>query len=164
MFHLDGLHPYALYNMHQWRLAQPQAVDVLQGASLAVRRETLDQVGLLDENYFIFTEEVDLCYRIQRAGWQLYWLPQSEVIHYGGQSTRQVAARMFLHLYQSKLQYFRKHHGPAVARLYKLILLAASLTRLSLASLSWLEPPARRNRHLTLAGNYMQLLKALPGL
>jgi GT2 family glycosyltransferase len=162
LFHLDALRPVSQYAMHQWPLSAPRAVDVIQGACLALRRETLDQTGLLDEAYFIYTEEVDLCYRIQRAGWSLFCLPYAEVVHHGGQSTQQAATRMFLNLYKSKLQYFRKHRGAGAARLYKLILLTAALARLGLTAFTWLEAAPRRERHLKLAGNYVHLLKALP--
>jgi N-acetylglucosaminyl-diphospho-decaprenol L-rhamnosyltransferase len=122
----------------------------------------LDQVGLLDKDYFIYSEEVDLCYRLRRAGWRLYWLPQAVVIHYGGQSTRQMAAAMFLLLYQGKVLYFRKHHGQPAVQLYKLILLVAALARLLLSPLAWLERPPQRHQHLALAGHYRRLVRALP--
>jgi GT2 family glycosyltransferase len=111
LLHLDALWPYGRYNMHQWDTTAPREVDVLQGASFLLRRSVLDQVGFLDGDYFMYSEEVDLCRRIQQAGWRLYWVPQSQVIHYGGQSTRQIAADMFLQLYLGKLKYFRKHNG-----------------------------------------------------
>lgn len=162
LFHLDVLWPYALYPMHTWDPLDPRPVDVIQGACLMLRREALNQVGILDEAYFIYSEEVDLCYRLRKNGWQLYWVPQAQVIHYGGQSTQQVSAEMFLLLYQSKLQYFRKHHGRLAGLAYKMILLAASLTRLGVSPLAWLEHLPRRAQHLALAQNYQRLLLELP--
>jgi hypothetical protein len=162
--HLDALWPFALYPMSEWDLDTPRRVDVLQGACLLLRRAALDQVGFLDEEYFMYSEEVDLCQRLKRAGWSLYWVPEAQVVHYGGQSTQQVAAEMFLQLYQSKLLYFRKHHGRPAAQTYKLILATATLVRLSLSPLAWLERFPQRERHLTLAGQYLRLLKALPEL
>jgi hypothetical protein len=88
----------------------------VQGACLILRRQALDQVGLLDQAYFMYSEEVDLCYRLRRPGWRIYWVPQAVVVHYGGQSTRQVPAAMFLQLYQGKVRYFRKHHGWVAAK------------------------------------------------
>ena len=120
------------------------------------------QVGLLDEDYFIYSEEIDLCYRLQKAGWSLYWVPQAQVIHYGGQSTLQVASEMFLQLYQGKLLYFRKHHGWGAAQIYKLILFLIALPRLLLSPLAWLERQPQRRQHLTLAANYRRLIAALP--
>jgi GT2 family glycosyltransferase len=162
LFHLDKVRAYALYRMEQWSTTTAREVDVVQGAAMLLRREVLEQVGVLDPDYFIYSEEVDLCYRVQRGGWRIYWVPTSEVIHYGGQSTRQVAAAMFLRLYQGKILYFRKNHGKLAAELYKLIVLAASAIRVLLSPLALLSSAAQRKRNLTLASNYRRLLLALP--
>ena len=122
----------------------------------------LDQVGLLDDSYFMYSEEVDLCLRIQQAGWQLYWVPQAVVTHHGGQSSKQVASKMFLQLYQSKVRYFRKHHGRLSTFGYKCILGLAAAVRIALSALAFLEPPKQRSHHTGLAQNYRQLLLALP--
>jgi N-acetylglucosaminyl-diphospho-decaprenol L-rhamnosyltransferase len=164
LFHLDAIWPYHTYRLHHRDLDRPRPVDVLQGACVMLRRQIVDQVGLLDEEYFMYSEEVDLCHRIRQAGWQIYWVPRTEVVHYGGQSTRQVAAEMFLQLYQGKLLFFRKHHGRAVALLYKFILFAAVTARLLIAPLALLERSSRRNRHLHLAACYRRLLFSLPRL
>lgn len=164
LFHLDALRPYGVYAMSRWDTRQPRLVEVIQGACLLVRREALGDEELLDPRYFMYSEEVDLCYRIRRRGWQIYWAPMAQVIHYGGQSTRQAATAMFLRLYEGKILYFRKLHGPMAARLYKAILLAAALARLLVSPLAWLQPTPRRQRNLTRAGQYVQLLKALPRL
>jgi N-acetylglucosaminyl-diphospho-decaprenol L-rhamnosyltransferase len=161
LFHLDRLHPYALYPVQQWPTNQPRRVDTVQGAALLVRRTVLDQVGFLDPDYFMYTEEVDLCTRIRRAGWQIFWVPTSAVIHYGGQSTRQAAAAMFLRLYESKIHYFRKHHGRLAAQGYKGVLVAASLTRLLLSPLVWLAHPVQRHNQRLVTTHYRLLLGAL---
>jgi len=161
LFHLDR---ERREGMDAWDVTEPREVDVLLGACIMVRREALDEIGFLDERFFMYSEEVDFCYRLQKAGWSLYWVPQAEVVHHGGQSTRQVAADMFLRLYEGKLLYFRKHHGPGAARLYKLILLISSLSRLALVPLTWLERPSRRKEHRALAGRYWRLMRALPAL
>jgi GT2 family glycosyltransferase len=164
LFYLDVLYPYGRYHMDQWDIQTPRQVDVLQGASLLLRREVLDKIGYLDETYFMYSEEVDLCYRLQKAGWQLYWVPQSQVIHYGGQSTQQVAADMFIQLYRGKLLYFRKHYGEAGAIIYKLILAMASLPRVLFSPLAVFQQAARRERYEQLARHYRRLLATLPGM
>lgn len=141
-----------------------QAVDVVPGTCMLIRRSMLDAVGLLDEDYFMYSEDVDLCRRARRAGWGVYWVPDAEVVHIGGQSTRQVAAAMFLRLYESKVRYVRKHHGRGAARLYKCILAGAALGRLLVSPAAWLEPLEKRRAHLQLAGRYRGLLRALPRL
>jgi GT2 family glycosyltransferase len=129
LLHLDRLHPYGVYPMARWNRGQPRPVDAVLGACLMVRRSVLEQVGVLDPAYFMYSEEIDLCYRIQRAGWRIYWAPAAVIDHYGGQSTRQVAASMFLQLYRSKVRFFRKNQGRWAAVGYKLVLLAVALPR-----------------------------------
>jgi N-acetylglucosaminyl-diphospho-decaprenol L-rhamnosyltransferase len=164
LLHLDALFPYAVYPPSKWRTNQPQEVDVLIGACLLLRKEVLDQVGFLDEDYFMYSEEVDLCYRIQRAGWHLFWIPEAEVVHFGGQSTQQVATEMFLNLYRSKFKFFRKNYGWLAAQIYKLILMIAAFSRLILAPFVIFEPASRRRQHLTLVDRYLRLIVALPGM
>jgi len=164
LFHLPGMRPDGYYPMDRWDQTTPRRADILMGACMVIRREALDQAGLLDEDYFMYSEEVDLCSRLGMNGWELYWVPTGQVVHYGGQSTQQVAQEMFLRLYESKLNYFRKHRGSLATLTYKLVLVLAAFLRLSLIPFALLESPARRSNHLRLADNYRRLLAALPGL
>lgn len=164
LFHLDRLKPYGSYDMCQWDTDTPREVETLMGSCLMLRRAALDQIGLLDEDYFMYTEEIDLCYRLGQAGWQLYWVPQAEIIHYGGQSTRQVEESMFLNLYGSKILFFRKHHGRVATQLYKLVLLLAATTRLLLSPLAVSTDPDERAQRKTVASHYKRLVSALPNM
>jgi GT2 family glycosyltransferase len=154
----------AKYPMNRWNIEQTREVDILKGACMIIRREALDRVGLLDEEYFMYSEEVDLCTRLTQSGWHLYWVPSAEVIHFGGQSTQQVAEEMFLRLYQGKIMYFRKHQSNLAVMVYKFILCIAALVRLVLTPFALLEEPTQRRRHLDLSHNYRQLLISLPSL
>ncbi|UCG25837.1 MAG: glycosyltransferase family 2 protein [Chloroflexota bacterium] len=91
MFHLDGFLSYGSYRMKSWPLDRPREVDTVMGACMLIRKSVLESIGLMDQGYFMYSEEVDLCYRIRRAGWRIYWVPQAKVVHFGGQSTQQVA-------------------------------------------------------------------------
>ena len=162
MFHLDGIFPQSRYRMNEWATDQAREVEVIQGACLLLRRESLEQVGLLDEQFFMYSEDYDLCYRLRKGNWKLYWVPWSEVVHFGGQSTKQVAAEMFLHLYRSKMICMRKHYGRLAAILYKLILIFSAVFRLIVTPLTWLERAQVRQQHQVLAENYCRLLMALP--
>jgi hypothetical protein len=164
MFHLSALLPRSCYHMEDWDLKKPREVNIVQGACLVLRREALDQVGLLDENFFFYSEDIDLCYRLRKARWNIYWVPNAEIIHYGGQSSQLVAADSFIHLYRGKLQYMRKHHGRLVGMAYKFILFAASLSRIVLVPFILFEQPARRQQHITLANYYHRLFTVLPGM
>lgn len=164
LFHLDSVHPYASYPPRQLRSSDPHSVESIQGACLLVRREALDQAGLLDERFFVYTEEIDLCRRLLDCGWQIYWVPQAVVVHYGGASTSQVGARMFLQLYRSKVQYFRKHLGFWGAVGYKAVLLAATVPRLIVPALGIAFVPSHREKWRGVLTNYSSLLVQLPAL
>jgi N-acetylglucosaminyl-diphospho-decaprenol L-rhamnosyltransferase len=164
LFHLDRFRLFGSYDMHSWDSNHPRRVDVIQGASFIVRKEIVDKIGFLDGDYFMFSEEVDLCYRLRNAGWEIYWVPQSQVVHYGGQSTRQVASEMFLQLYLGKLKYFRKHYGKGAGVAYKLILLMAAFFRIILTPLAWFEKSENRERLLRLSNHYFLLLRSLPSM
>ena len=161
LFHLDALHPIGDYPMPRWELDRAREVDVLTGACILLRRDVLDQCGLLDEAFFIFSEDQDLCRRVRSGGWKLTWLPTAQVVHFGGQSSRQVKTEMFLRLYREKIAYFRKHHGAASAFCYKLILAAASLFRQVLAPLSLFGREQIRTERRELARHYRLLVRSL---
>jgi len=162
MLHFPGIRPDGYYPMEDWNADEPHEVEVILGACMLLRKDVLEQVGLMDEDYFMYSEEVDLCYRMRKGGWRIYWVPQSRVVHFGGQSTRQASAEMFLRLYESKLVFFRKNYGRFIAFAYKLLLMVSSLVRLLLIPFVWLEKPQKRKLHLALASNYQNLLINLP--
>ena len=164
LFHLDGLMHLGKYPMNGWHLDQAREVDILKGACILIRRKALDEAGLLDEEYFMYSEDLDLCTRLTNSGWHLYWIPSAEVIHFGGQSTKQVPEEMFLRLYEGKIMYFRKHQSNLAGVGYKFILYLATLVRLVLTPLTIFEQPLKRRLHLDLSHNYRQLLISLPSL
>ena len=161
LLHLDALYRVASYPASRWATRTPQDVECIQGACLLIRGAALDEAGLLDERFFVYTEEVDLCRRLRDRGWRLMWVPAAEIVHYGGQSTRQVEARMFLELYRTKVQYFRKHAGVTGAAAYKLVLLAGALPRLVLPPLAMAFVPSRRAAWRGLVRNYTALVAEL---
>jgi N-acetylglucosaminyl-diphospho-decaprenol L-rhamnosyltransferase len=113
--------------------SHPSSVDWVSGACMVVRRETLRDVGPLDERFFMYFEDADLCRRARAAGWLVYYLPQVEIVHQTGASSRSRPKAIWL-LHKSAFLYHRKHgaHGPL--GLYSAIVLAG-LTLRSLAKL-----------------------------
>ena len=95
------------------------SVDWLVGACLLVRREVLDEVGYLDESYFMYSEELDWQKRIRDAGWGIAYLPAARVMHYEGKSSEQAGAATHIRFSRSKIRYFRKHHGLCAATLVR---------------------------------------------
>ena len=105
---------------------EPIEVDSVIGACMMVRREALDQVGLLDEDYFLFLEETDWCYRMKRAGWKIYHVPDAEVFHFQGKSAEKEKKRARVEYFRSRYHFFKKNKG----NLQWFILLAGVLIRL----------------------------------
>jgi GT2 family glycosyltransferase len=110
--------------------AAPEAVDVVSGCCFLVRRAVLDEVGLLDESFFMYAEEVDLCYRAWRAGFEVHYVPTAEIVHFGGGSSRLASKRNFLDYRRSILRFFRKHRSPMATQASRVLLLLFLLVRL----------------------------------
>ena len=92
-------------------ISEPIEVDSIIGACMMVRREAMEQVGLLDEEYFLFLEETDWCYRLKKAGWKVYHVPQAEVYHFQGKSAEKDKKRAKVEYYRSRYQFFKKNRG-----------------------------------------------------
>ncbi len=90
----------------------PVEVDSVIGACMMVRRAALEQVGLLDEDYFLFLEETDWCYRMKRAGWKIYHVPEAEVYHLQGKSAETQKEKAKVEYYRSRYHFFKKNRGP----------------------------------------------------
>ena len=116
---LNGRYPRRLYEAEE-----PFEIDHPLGAAMIIRREALDQVGLLDEGYFIYCEEIDWCMRAKAANWRIYCVPRAEIVHLGGQSTGQFRARMFQALWESRFRLFTKHYSRAYQRAVRWIVRA----------------------------------------
>jgi GT2 family glycosyltransferase len=98
------------YKMLDWNHDDERQVDQPEGACLLVRRAVIEQVGKLDEGFFMLFEEVDWCYRIKQAGWEIWFTPGAKVVHHYGQSIKQVKAKMILSSHRGMYRYWRKHH------------------------------------------------------
>jgi N-acetylglucosaminyl-diphospho-decaprenol L-rhamnosyltransferase len=155
---LERLRPRVTYPMGRWDIVTPRRVEVIKGACLLLRRAALDQVGVLDDSYFMYTEEVDLCYRLAQAGWELWYVPTAVVTHYGEASSRQVREEMYVQLYRSKIQFYRKFGGERRARYAKTLLALAYAPRWLAAALG--SPLAASPRRQ--ASTFRRLLSKLP--
>lgn len=98
------------------------AVDWVGGAALMIRRTTVNQIGLLDEAYFMYSEETDWCFRARRSGWTVCYLPDAPITHLGGQSSKRSSARMRAELYRSKIRFYAKHYGKYRAHALSILL------------------------------------------
>lgn len=100
----------------------------LGSACLLLRRAALDQIGLLDEEYFIYGDEADVQYRLKKAGWAVYYLPTVYTIHYGGRSLDRWRRRQMV--YRGKLLFFKKNYGPWRTSLLRVLFSSLSLLKL----------------------------------
>jgi GT2 family glycosyltransferase len=91
--------------------SEPLEVDSVIGACMMVRRDAWDQVGLLDEDYFLFLEETDWCYRLKRVGWKIYHVPQAEIYHFQGKSAEVEKKRSRVEYFRSRYHFFKKNRG-----------------------------------------------------
>jgi len=108
---------------------QTVQADYVEGACLLVRREAMDEVGVFDEGYFMYAEEVDWCYRMKQAGWEVWFLAQAPIIHYGGGSSRQRRTRSEAELYRSRIRFFHKHYGAEAAARLKMLIYAITAVK-----------------------------------
>jgi N-acetylglucosaminyl-diphospho-decaprenol L-rhamnosyltransferase len=134
-------------------------VDWVTGAAVMARREIVEQVGGLDEGFFMYSEELDWQRRIKAAGWQVVYFPEAQVIHYGGKSSEQVIAQRDIRFHTSKIRYFRKHHGWIAAVILWLFLLGNYAWQLVFEGAKWLVGHKREMR-LARLRSYAQVLRS----
>jgi len=101
-------------------------VDWVEAACFMVRQRVIDEIGLMDENFFFYSEDMDWCRRMRLAGWKIFCISRAKVIHYGRGSTE---------AYKSGYYYARKHFGIVIAIIYRMVALIEVLSKLSLWSL-----------------------------
>lgn len=96
------------YKKTEWEHAEEAEVDWVSGCFIAVRRDAFEAAGGFDEKYFMYVEDVDLCWSIRQSGWSVWYLPRGDVVHHIGMSSQAVPARMVLHHHASMLRFHRK--------------------------------------------------------
>ena len=103
-------HRFAHYYMSYLPWDKPVKIEVISGAFFMVRHKLLNEIGLLDEDFFMYGEDIDLSYRIYKSGWESWYLPQ-RILHYKGESTQKSSFRYVHVFYEAMLIFFRKHYG-----------------------------------------------------
>jgi len=97
--------------MTWWDRSDVRKVDVVTGCFMLVRREAIEQVGVMDEQFFMYGEETDWCYRFRKKDWKVMFAPVGQIIHFGGQSTAQKPVAMIVQLRLSILKFIKKHYS-----------------------------------------------------
>ncbi|HVA24476.1 MAG TPA: glycosyltransferase family 2 protein [Chloroflexota bacterium] len=123
---------------------QPQQADWLVGACLLMRRSALDEVGFFDERFFMYSEEMDLCYRLRSAGYEVWYVPEAEVVHHEAASSSQDLFRRNVNFHESRYRFFRKHHGTAPALALRWFVFGTFLFQMAEEAAKFLLQPAKR--------------------
>jgi GT2 family glycosyltransferase len=126
MFGFSSLFPrskrFGRYHLGYLDKDQIHEVDVLAGAFMLLRRETLDKVGLLDEDYFMYGEDIDLSYRITKGGYKNYYFPETTILHYKGESTKKGSINYVKVFYNAMIIFAKKHFSKGNARQYAILI------------------------------------------
>jgi N-acetylglucosaminyl-diphospho-decaprenol L-rhamnosyltransferase len=141
----------------------PVAVDAVSGAALMVRREAFEKAGLFTAAYFMYAEDMDLCFKVRQAGRTNYFVPDATILHHGGQSTESRDDRNFADVVmrESRLRFFRNRMGALYAAGYKATTSVVALIRLALLSGLWILPggPVRRDSARRSLGKWIRIFR-----
>jgi len=113
-----GSKKFGKYHLTYLSKDQNHAVDVLSGAYMLLRKETLDKIGLLDETFFMYGEDIDLSYRVTQGGYRNYYFAGSSIIHYKGESTKKSSVNYVIVFYKAMVIFAQKHFSQGHARLF----------------------------------------------
>lgn len=124
------------FNQYQLGYLDPDEaypVDCLVGAFMLVRQEAIQQVGLLDEDFFMYGEDIDWCYRIKQAGWENYYYPLTQITHYKGASSRRKPFKIVYEFHRAMLLFHRKHYRHKYIALVNMMVYVGIFVKLFLA-------------------------------
>lgn len=137
MFGLSSLFPksktFGKYHLGYLDENKTNEVDVLAGAFMLLRKETLDKIGLLDETFFMYGEDIDLSYRITLGGYKNYYFPETRIIHYKGESTKKSSVNYVFVFYRAMAIFAEKHFSKSNANLFSLLINIAIYIRAGIA-------------------------------
>jgi GT2 family glycosyltransferase len=136
-------------------------VDAIAGCFMIIRREAIDQVGLLDERFFFYAEDIDWCKRFWTGGWQIYFVPSANAIHYGGGSSSNSPTRFIIEQQRAIIQYWKKHRSFLSVFLLIMILFFQSLFRITYNIMISLIDVTNKKNALSLAQKNAACLKSL---
>jgi len=144
-----------------WPHDSVRDVEFVSGAAIQVRREVIETTGLLDDGFFIYSEETDWCYRMHKDKWRVVFVPGGTIVHFGGQSSVAIKDRQFCEFNRSGARYFRKHFGLVGSIVLRTSMIVGALLRIPIFSVVYLikrSPSAKEKVTL-----WMRLLKLWAG-
>ena len=146
---LDEIFPHSrIFGRHRRLYENPDAeldVDYVQGSCLMVRKEPLEKAGLLDEEYFLYFDETDLCYKLKQQGWRIVYVPRAVVTHYGAGGETFYGEVRLARFYQSYIHFLKKHYTLSRQFMFRILLLWRAVVRLFVFTLAAIVPGKRRD-------------------
>lgn len=127
---------FGKYHLGFLPMEETNKIEILSGAFMMMRRETLDKVGLLDEDFFMYGEDIDLSYRIILGGYDNYYFPETSIIHYKGESTKKSSINYVFVFYNAMIIFAKKHFSEKNARLFSFFINIAIYIRAAMAIMS----------------------------
>lgn len=150
-------------------ISDPRQVDWVEGGALLARRSVLSAIGMMDENFFMYVEDAELCFRVWQANWSVYYIPDVQIIHYRGQSTgfeqrkarqQRINGKLLIAMHQSKAYFIRKHYGAYQEEIYQLLVRVYSIRKLSMGLMFYMLQMMERETWRNFSRAYVALLKA----
>ncbi len=148
----------------KWQHDTVREVDFVIGAAMLVRKTVVDQVGLFDERFFMYSEETDWQMRIKEAGWQIMLCPESVVTHLGGQSSEDAKDKQFCEFNRSSVKLIYKHYGMLGSFVQRVSMIFGALIRISVWSIVFVLMPNKRKTAEKNIKTWIRLLKWWCGL
>jgi len=111
LFHIPTKSKDDNYNLDSLPDDGVYEIDCLTGAFMFIRKEVLDEVGFLDETFFMYGEDIDLCFRIKQAGWKIIYYGKSKITHFKGASSKKQKSKLIYEFYRAMYVYYKKHHA-----------------------------------------------------
>lgn len=145
--------------MAYWNHDAERSVDALSGCLCMARREALRDVGVLDERFFFYSEDVDWCMRFHTAGWDVRFYPEAEAIHFGGASTSVAPERFAVEKERARLQLYRKHYSRTTVACFAALIVLHHLVRVAARLLLYAIRPSLRGSLRAKIGEHIACLR-----
>jgi len=139
--------------------ATTKEIDFPRGACLTVRREVIEQVGLLDDGYFFTGEEMDWCYRMKQQGWQVYYYPEAAIIHHDHGASKHIMGKVFVQTRKSALRFYEKHYSRSKTELMRFLVSVVLLLKSLCVGIQLLWPLSDRKALLAQIETYLTIVR-----
>lgn len=136
------------YMLSYWKHDAIKEVEVVNGCFWVIRHQALEKVGLLDENYFMYAEDIDWCKRFNDSDWKVVYYPLVEALHYGGASSANAPVRFYIEMQKANMKFFKKHYGILSLNIYKCIMLLHQSLRAVGYSIWYILAPEKKDSSL----------------